>query len=280
MFSQRPPREQYALLGLGAIFLLGLSVIGANALRQPAPIAISSISDPTPVNLHPAMQVHVVGAVKKPQVVKLESEARVQDAIRAAGGPTASADLQAINLAEILKDGDKVIVPSKTSERPFALPSGSIPSELAGRNISVTRSGSTARTVASGRKPKATKKPAPAFQLVDPEGQAYTNRLSAGETSASGPGSEREPEPEPSPEPQTEPQTVIRSRAETDSQVVHLNRATLEELDRLPGIGPKMAQRILDYRRTHGQFRHVDELLGIPNFGPKRLANLRKRISL
>ncbi|HJS70591.1 MAG TPA: SLBB domain-containing protein, partial [Gaiellaceae bacterium] len=41
--------------------------------------------------------------------------------------------------------------------------------------------------------------------------------------------------------------------------LVHLNSATLEELDTLPGIGPVTAQKILDYRAAHGAFGSVDE---------------------
>ena len=56
---------------------------------------------------------------------------------------------------------------------------------------------------------------------------------------------------------------------------VHLNTATLEQLDALPGVGPVTAQKILDYRAEHGAFRSVDELDAIPGIGPARLDQLR-----
>jgi len=56
---------------------------------------------------------------------------------------------------------------------------------------------------------------------------------------------------------------------------VHLNVATLEQLDALPGVGPVTAQKILDYRQKHGAFGSVDELDAVPGIGPARLDQLR-----
>ena len=56
---------------------------------------------------------------------------------------------------------------------------------------------------------------------------------------------------------------------------VHLNTATLEELDALPGVGPVTAQKILDYRQEHGAFSSIDALDAIPGIGPARLDQLR-----
>jgi competence protein ComEA len=63
-------------------------------------------------------------------------------------------------------------------------------------------------------------------------------------------------------------------------QPVHLNSATLEDLDTLPGVGPVTAQKILDYRTEHGAFSSVDELDSVPGIGPARLAELRKLVDL
>jgi competence protein ComEA len=67
--------------------------------------------------------------------------------------------------------------------------------------------------------------------------------------------------------------------AATPSGPVHLNTATLEELDALPGVGPVTAQKILDYRQQHGAFASVDELDAIPGIGPARLDTLRKLVA-
>lgn len=61
---------------------------------------------------------------------------------------------------------------------------------------------------------------------------------------------------------------------------VHLNSATLEELDTLPGVGPVTAQKIVDYRTAHGAFGSVDELDAVPGIGPARLAELRELVDL
>ncbi|WP_370740925.1 helix-hairpin-helix domain-containing protein [Streptomyces sp. Ncost-T10-10d] len=56
---------------------------------------------------------------------------------------------------------------------------------------------------------------------------------------------------------------------------VSLNRATLEQLDTLPGVGPVLAQHIVDYRTQHGGFRSVDELREVNGIGDRRFADLQ-----
>jgi competence protein ComEA len=60
---------------------------------------------------------------------------------------------------------------------------------------------------------------------------------------------------------------------------VSLGSATVEQLDTLPGIGPVTAQKIVDYRATHGGFRSVDDLDAIPGIGPARVEQLRELVS-
>jgi competence protein ComEA len=128
--------------------------------------------------------VHVAGAVRRPGLYRLREGSRVADAVARAGGPARKAQLELVNLAARIADGEQIVVP---------------------------RRGAVA--------------------------------VAAGGAAASGP--------------------------------VHLNTATLEQLDALPGVGPVTAQKIIDYRQAHGAFSSVDELDAVPGIGPARLADLR-----
>ncbi|MEV5544706.1 ComEA family DNA-binding protein [Streptomyces sp. NPDC052309] len=59
---------------------------------------------------------------------------------------------------------------------------------------------------------------------------------------------------------------------------VSLNTATADQLDTLPGVGPVLAQHIIDYRTRHGGFRSVDELREVNGIGERRFADLRNLV--
>ena len=60
---------------------------------------------------------------------------------------------------------------------------------------------------------------------------------------------------------------------------VHLNSATLEELDALPGVGPVTAQKIVDFREQNGGFASVEELDAVRGIGPARMEQLRELVA-
>ncbi|TCC05989.1 ComEA family DNA-binding protein [Kribbella soli] len=59
---------------------------------------------------------------------------------------------------------------------------------------------------------------------------------------------------------------------------VNLNTATLDQLDALPGVGPVLAQRILDYRTQNGPFTTIDQLQEVPGVGPKKFDSLKPHV--
>ncbi|CAB4670743.1 unannotated protein [freshwater metagenome] len=61
---------------------------------------------------------------------------------------------------------------------------------------------------------------------------------------------------------------------------VGLNSANQQQLETLPGVGPSLAQRILEYRSTHGGFRTIDELDDVAGIGPATLSRLRPLVSM
>ena len=59
---------------------------------------------------------------------------------------------------------------------------------------------------------------------------------------------------------------------------IHLSTATAEQLDQVDGIGPTLAERIIEYRDAHGGFRSLQELAEVDGIGEKRLATLREAL--
>ncbi|MER5277382.1 helix-hairpin-helix domain-containing protein [Streptomyces sp. NPDC002809] len=134
--------------------------------------------------------VDVSGKVRRPGIHRLPAGARVADALRVAGGARPGVDLDSLNRARVLMDGEQIVV---------------------GAPPGPTAAGGTGGGV--------------------------------GPTAAAGP--------------------------------VSLNTATMEQLETLPGVGPVLAQHIVDHRTQHGGFRSVDELREVNGIGDRRFADLQ-----
>ncbi|RMF39574.1 MAG: helix-hairpin-helix domain-containing protein [Planctomycetota bacterium] len=71
---------------------------------------------------------------------------------------------------------------------------------------------------------------------------------------------------------------AVGQRVDPPVWKLDINRATAGQFEALPQVGPVLAQRIIDYRRRHGRFRAVEDLLQVRGFGPKTLERLRPHL--
>lgn len=108
-----------------------LTAIGTTSAPKPAALQIVDPANAKP----PPIVVDVAGAVRRPGLYRLREGTRVADAVARAGGPTAKADLTAINLAAPLVDGQQVLVPGKPAG---ATPAGTAGAPGAGVKVSLS----------------------------------------------------------------------------------------------------------------------------------------------
>ena len=64
------------------------------------------------------------------------------------------------------------------------------------------------------------------------------------------------------------------------AEKINLNTATLQELMTLDRIGPKYAQRIIDYRETHGAFEQIEDIMKVKGIGPKTFEANKDRLTV
>lgn len=227
----RAKPRRLAVLGVLVLLVavavvLGIRVAWANAAAKPQSIAAAAhgppdglVSRTVPAAFATAgadgsptatataigvLLVHVVGEVRRPGVVRLPSGSRVLDAVDAAGGAKPSADLNRVNLARVLADGEQILVPK------------------------------------------------PGQVVVGAPGSQGAGAGSGGQGSPGG----------------------------TAGALVNLNTADAAALDSLPGVGPVLSQRILDWRTAHGRFSTVNELGEVSGIGDKLLAQIGPKVTV
>ncbi|MFC1637711.1 helix-hairpin-helix domain-containing protein [Candidatus Margulisiibacteriota bacterium] len=115
MLGDLSREQQLIILGLVLVIVAGLGVMAYRRLVVDGPVEVK-IEEPTGEEENSragAILVHVAGAVRQEGVYKLKHGDRIIDVLELAGGAAALADLSSLNLAEKVKDGQKVIVPVK-----------------------------------------------------------------------------------------------------------------------------------------------------------------------
>ncbi len=157
--------------------------------------------------------VYVAGAVEKPGLVHLAPDARVDDALKQVR-LLPEANLESMNPAEKLKDGQKVNVPFK-------------------------------------------------IVLIPPE--------STEAVASSNPGSM-------SSVPTTAPKPV--AVPVTSEGKININTAGAADLDKLSGVGPALAERIIQYRTEHGPFAKAEDIENVSGIGPKTFEKMASQVTV
>lgn len=265
------------LLVVAVATLAGIAVLLQNRSRPvtitvlpPEPTPVPSITPiPTATPTPGPYMVYVTGAVASPEtVITLSFGSRVLHALEAVGGPLPGADLERINLAGRLNDGDQVHVPTReagSAQRPavtviVATPTpgaytvyvvGEVVRPQSMVALPVGSRVEDAIHAAGGTTDKADLSRVNLSQVLSDGDYVYVPALG---------------------------DDALITPTPNRPRLVHINYATLEELDDLPGIGPALAQAILDYRTEHGPFSSLEDLDNVPGLGPGKLDALRDQL--
>ena len=242
-----------------------VTIVPAPPTTIPSLTPIPSVT-PTPG----PYQVYVTGAVATSEVVvRVPFGSRVNDLLVEVGGAQPDADLSAVNLAAILEDGDHVHVPTLDSSMRVARGQVMIVTPTPGMlTVYVTGAIQTPTSMLNlpaGSRVQDAIMGAGGFATgADLEAVNLSQVLSDGDmifVPLVG-------------------QSALTTPTPNHPLWVHINYADGPELERLPGIGPALADAIVTYREANGPFLTVDDLDKVPGIGPATLDTLRELVVL
>ena len=196
------------------------------------------------------IKVHVGGEVNKPGLIDLPLEARIDDAVKAAGGFTADANRESVNLASFVSDGDQIIVASKSK-----------PSESENKAVAQPAHPSRSKARPSRVAQEAASQEVPAASVARSAASGHRHSKAkaapAGGSSAAAGGE------------------VVFAR-------VNINTASEIELLQLRGIGPQLAQAIIEYRSSlpNQRFTNAEQLGNVAGIGEAKLAQMLPQVEL
>lgn len=243
------------LAGLALLFCtysLG-AYVGAKS-KKTVPVSLA----PTQKKPQSPVRIYVIGRVKKPGVYVLPHGARLQDAIQKAGGPLPDANTGALNLADWAADGSKIEIPSKIIAKIQPTPTPVVIIKEVVKEVFVTAPQNAPNSFAETEKPAKTAK----TKVAKTAKSSARSKVTANDgipRAATESGGE----------------SANASLEFLKKHPLNLNRANATQLEVLPGVGPKMAERILAYRKENGGFKSVDDLDNVRGIGEKRMETLR-----
>ncbi|MCA9790794.1 MAG: helix-hairpin-helix domain-containing protein [Candidatus Eremiobacteraeota bacterium] len=234
----------WILVGLGTLAALGLTYLGLGRGRGGDSSKIA---------------VYVIGEVQTPGVVVLPAGSRVVHAIERAGGLTPQADEKAINLAARLSDEEKIVVPAKGATAVSVEPRTPEMAEAPGQEL-----------------------PVPEPPPVEPEVAAPPEMAPPIEESTPAPADNGHWEGGLVVESEAPDTVAAQPESEAPPGRVSVNRATVEELEGVPGVGPDLAAKIVAFRQgpPARAFSTLEELTQIPGIKERKLEQLRPYIDL